>query len=107
MGTEETENDLNIECDDYEHIKFGFDLAPTDWNMLRFIEHRLHRPNANFEADWLDAIVVAMDYLKKKDPPKSQFKIVLLTTFTSDIDTGMVDTVIDQLRVTGIELIVM
>lgn len=64
MGTTITSNSLNKELGGYEHISDTFPMAPTNWDMLNYLENSIDPPNEKIEADWLSAIVVAMDYLK-------------------------------------------
>lgn len=63
MGTDGTDNGLHEQLGGYEHISHAFPLASTTWNMLKYIEYSIDPTNS--VADWLDAIVVAMDVLKK------------------------------------------
>lgn len=63
MGTENTDNDLNEEGGGYEHISTGFHMAPANWAMIKYVKS-IHPPNDGIAADWLDAIAVAMNYLK-------------------------------------------
>lgn len=62
MGTEETNNQLNIEYGGYQHISEAFELNPSNWQMLRIMEKQVLPSNVN--ADWFDALVVAMNFLK-------------------------------------------
>lgn len=62
MGTNETDNELNIELQGYEHISHGIRMGCVTWNMLKFVDSSIDGSGVN--ADWLDAIVVAMNYLR-------------------------------------------
>lgn len=64
IGTETTENDLNEELGGYEHIANGFLMAPTNWDMVRYVRNDIDPPSDSVTADWLDGILVAMNYLK-------------------------------------------
>lgn len=63
-GTDGTDNRLHGELGGYEHISNAFPLGSTTWNMLKYIEYSID-PTYNV-ADWIDAIVVAMDVLKQQ-----------------------------------------
>lgn len=63
IGTPTTDNDLNYELGGYEYISNGFPMAPTNWNMLNVV-NSIEKPNEKITGDWLDAIIVAMHYLK-------------------------------------------
>lgn len=63
MGTNGTDNELNTEYGGYEHISNGFTNGAITWNMLKYVEASVE-PTTEGTADWLDAIVVAMNNLK-------------------------------------------
>lgn len=63
VGTDRTENELNEERGGYEHIYTAFFMAPADWNMIRYVQS-IDPPNETIITDWLDGVVVAMEYLK-------------------------------------------
>lgn len=46
-----------------ELISNGFSMAPADWDMIRYVKS-LGLPKHNVNAEWLDGVVVAMEYLK-------------------------------------------
>ena len=58
LGSKETENSLN-----YKNIKLTHSLALPSWEMVQFVND-LEGTTVN--GDWLDAVVVAMDVLKKE-----------------------------------------
>jgi hypothetical protein len=58
LGSKETENRLN-----YKNIKVTHPLLLPSWELVQFVED-LEGTMVN--ADWLDAIVVAMDVLKEE-----------------------------------------
>lgn len=60
IGTDDKSNDLN-----YEHISLAFPMASMNWDMLNYVKKSIDPPNENETADWIDGIIVAMDYLKK------------------------------------------
>lgn len=63
MGTDATSNNLNATLDDgYDHIVVAFNLETTNWSMLQLLTREVVAGSA--EADWMDAIIVAIDLLK-------------------------------------------
>lgn len=64
MGTSTTANGLHDELDGYEYISNAFPMAPTNWNMLNYLENSIDPPHKSNEGDWLEAIVIAMNDLK-------------------------------------------
>lgn len=65
IGTDCTNNVLNTTLGDYEHISVAFNLEQTNWQMLRILEREIEAPTSS-EGDWLDALIVAMDFLKEQ-----------------------------------------
>lgn len=59
MGTDATSNNLNSTLDGYEHIILAIDLQTTNWDMLQVLAREVVAGRS--EADWMDAIVVAID----------------------------------------------
>lgn len=62
MGTEDTNNQLNS-TGGYDNITEAFDIAISNFQMLRILEKDIKSNNV-VEADWLDALIVAMNFLK-------------------------------------------
>lgn len=62
MGTDGTNNQLNVEYGGYHHISEAFELNPSNWQMLRVLEKQVNASKVN--GDWFDALVVAMNFLK-------------------------------------------
>jgi hypothetical protein len=58
LGSDETENSLN-----YKNIKLTHSLALPSWEMVQFVSNL---KGTTVNGDWLDAVVVAMDVLKKE-----------------------------------------
>lgn len=65
MGTKDTDNQLNAENGKFEHIKVGFPLSPMNWDMLQFVDSEIDQLKSDATADWLDALIVTMDELKR------------------------------------------
>lgn len=62
MGTGATNNQLNA-MGGYDHITEAFDIAITNFQMLRILEKDI-KSNNIVEADWLDALIFAVNFLK-------------------------------------------
>jgi hypothetical protein len=58
LGSDETENSLN-----YKNIKLTHSMALPTWEMVQFVSNL---KGTTVNGDWLDAVVVAMDVLKKE-----------------------------------------
>jgi hypothetical protein len=64
MGTTETENELNLTITEgYNNICEAIPLSLPNWNMIRTIIKNVEYHGAN--ADWLDALIVAMGVIKR------------------------------------------
>lgn len=126
IGTEITDNDLNEELGGYEHISTGFPMEATNWKMIKYVEKSIDPPSDSITADWLDGIVVAMNYLKSLkygfcaplttnitnncvifSCAKSNLKIILLTTFSTRVLDDSMESVAAGLKEMNIELIAM
>lgn len=58
LGSEETNNNLN-----YKNISVAHSLGLPSWEMVQFVEDL---KETVVDADWIDAIVVAVDFLKEE-----------------------------------------
>lgn len=62
MGTKSTDNDLNRKKGDgYENINQALAMTPMKWDILNCVQN-IDPPSELITSDWLDGIVVAMDY---------------------------------------------
>lgn len=106
MGTDDTSNQLNVECGGYEHISEAFELGPCNWKMLRILESRIHPSTVN--ANWFDALVVATNFLKVGAQAKkfATLKIILISKLsgTVELEDGELDTFVDKLTKMPCEL---
>lgn len=64
IGSATTENALHKEHGGYEHIKHALELKPISWDTLKYVQKEMDPPVEHTTADWLDALVVAMDYFQ-------------------------------------------
>ncbi|XP_042886525.1 X-ray repair cross-complementing protein 5-like isoform X2 [Penaeus japonicus] len=101
FGTDGTDNNL-ASADQYQHITVLREIMTVDWDMMNEVDQL---PYGKTSADWLDALVVAMDLLH--DPDGSRFsskKIVLMTDFSGEFSDDQASKIIAGLNNSGIEL---
>lgn len=58
-GTSGMDNNLS-----YANISMAIPMSPMKWDMLRYVRNSIDPPNDGIDSDWLDALIVAMDYLR-------------------------------------------
>ncbi|XP_055596819.1 X-ray repair cross-complementing protein 5 [Uranotaenia lowii] len=106
MGTNETSNQLNVEYGGYDHVSEAFDISPSNWQMLRVLEKQVQPSEVN--ADWFDALVVAMNFLKIGVQAKkfAHLKIIIISTLSvsATIDEEQLDSVVKKLSTMSCEL---
>uniref|UniRef100_A0A8D8EZW7 X-ray repair cross-complementing protein 5 n=1 Tax=Culex pipiens TaxID=7175 RepID=A0A8D8EZW7_CULPI len=99
MGTDDTSNQLNVECGGYEHIAEAFELGPSNWKMLRILESRIQPSKVN--ANWFDALLVATNFLKVGAQAKkfATLKIILISKLSGvvELEAGELDSFVDKL----------
>lgn len=64
IGSKATANTLSEVHGGYENISQALVLDPIKWDTLKFIQNDIEPPNEDITADWMDALVVAMDYFR-------------------------------------------
>ncbi|XP_063234073.1 X-ray repair cross-complementing protein 5-like isoform X2 [Bacillus rossius redtenbacheri] len=101
MGTEGTDNSLG-----YEHISVACDLQLVSWDMLESLERDAKPSGA--AADWLDALVVAVDFLREQAEGKkfTEWKVVLLSSLGRVRDPEQVDIIVQTLLDQRVSLVV-
>lgn len=99
MGTDKTSNQLNVEYGGYENIAEAFELGPSNWQMLRVLEKQIQP--SKVDADWFDALVVAMHFLKTGAQAKkfATLKIILISTLSvaPGVDQDQMESVVNKL----------
>lgn len=100
LGSNETQNSLN-----YKNIKVTHSLALPSWEMVQFVEDLT---GTTVNADWLDAIVVAMNVLKEETEGKkfSERKVVLLSNLCCTVSEDHIDVIVKALKSEEMSLIV-
>uniref|UniRef100_A0A182QXW6 Ku domain-containing protein n=1 Tax=Anopheles farauti TaxID=69004 RepID=A0A182QXW6_9DIPT len=106
FGTEETNNQPNIDHGGYENICEAFELKTANWQTLRILEHQILRSDS--EANWLDALIVGNNFLRNGALGKkfTELSIVLISPMLvrADVDESDVEKVIDAINAIGAEL---
>ncbi|KDR13452.1 X-ray repair cross-complementing protein 5 [Zootermopsis nevadensis] len=99
LGSEETNNNLN-----YKNISVAHSLGLPSWEMVQFVEDL---KETVVDADWIDAIVVAVDFLKEETVGKkfSERKVVLLSNLDTTVSEDQVDTIIKAVKSEEVNLI--
>ncbi|XP_053676076.1 X-ray repair cross-complementing protein 5-like [Anopheles nili] len=99
MGTEETNNQLNVESGGYEHICEAFDLKPPNWQNLRILENQISQSMS--EANWFDALIVATNFLRNGALGKKLLdcNIILISPLLQPaaVDRDQIDSVTDAI----------
>jgi len=97
-GSEDTNNPL-----DYDGVNvLGRGLAQADWELITYI--REHVKGTHKDGDWIDAVVVALDFLKtasEEKPEKKKFsalKIVLFSDLGCVADTDQIELIIQGMN---------
>ena len=92
LGSDETGNSLN-----YRNIKVTHSLALPSWEMVQFVNDL---KGTTVNGDWLDAVVVAMDVLKKETEKKkfSNKKLVLLSNLHAAVSNDKIDIIINAVK---------
>lgn len=62
MGTDESNNNLHETLGGYEHISPATEAIVPTWDMLRRLRKDIVFTKNT--ADWLDALIVALDFLR-------------------------------------------
>lgn len=62
MGTTEAKNNLSLEHGGYDHITLAVPFVSPSWDILRVLRNDIQ--STKHKTDWLDALIVAVDYIK-------------------------------------------
>ncbi|KAK3920864.1 X-ray repair cross-complementing protein 5 [Frankliniella fusca] len=104
VGSEQTNNQL-ADGEGYKHIEIAHQLKLANWKMVKSIAQ--YQKGTAKSGDWLDALIVAADYLKTATEGKrfKEKKIVMLTNFCSDVSDDEVDCIIQGLKEEMVQII--
>lgn len=64
LGTTDSKNNLALEHGGYDHITLAVPFVSPSWNLLRVLRNDIQC--TNHKSDWLDALIVAVDYIKSE-----------------------------------------
>jgi len=94
FGTDETINPLDY--DGVTVLERG--LAQADWEIVSYI--RNHVKGTQNESDWIDAVVVALDFLRTASVNKkySALKIVLFSELGCAADADQIELIIQGMK---------
>lgn len=65
MGTEESKNRLFEDHGGYDHISKAFPFVVPSWDLLRILRNDIQ--HTKYSGDWMDALIVALDYIKSEE----------------------------------------
>jgi len=97
FGSEDTNNTL-----EYDGVNvLGRGLAQADWEIITYI--REHVKGTQKDGDWIDAVVVALDFLRSASERKkfTALKIVLFSELGCEADTDQIDLIIKGMNMLG------
>eukprot|EP00096_Caligus_rogercresseyi_P006682 TRINITY_DN2339_c0_g1_i3.p1 TRINITY_DN2339_c0_g1~~TRINITY_DN2339_c0_g1_i3.p1 ORF type:complete len:692 (+),score=194.79 TRINITY_DN2339_c0_g1_i3:80-2155(+) len=98
FGSEETDNGL-----EYPGVKIVKDLwGPASFDLLRYLELKVGGDSTK-GSDWLDAIVVGLDFLKDKAPNANK-KLVLLSDLASPFNEDQFEVIVTNMENENAEL---
>jgi ATP-dependent DNA helicase 2 subunit 2 len=104
MGSDETQNSLNTSLSGFDNIVEKIPLQISSWDMVRTLESI---SICDFTSDWVDALVVAVDFAKQKAFPKNfgKIRILLVTNFITSTNDSNCDVIIESIKNTNVEVI--
>ncbi|CAB4068052.1 XRCC5 [Lepeophtheirus salmonis] len=98
FGSQETDNSM-----DYEGVKVVRDVwGPASFELLRYLELKVGGESEK-GSDWLDAIVVGLDYLKDKAPQANK-KIVLMSDLATPCNEDQFEVIVTNMENENAEL---
>lgn len=65
MGTADAKNELFLDHGGYEHISNAVPFVIPTWDLLRVLRSDIQA--TEHTSDWLEALEVAIDYIKSKE----------------------------------------
>ncbi|XP_052896950.1 X-ray repair cross-complementing protein 5-like [Anopheles moucheti] len=100
FGTDETDNQLNVELGGYEHITEAFELKQANWATLRILLDQVAQTKV--ETCWFEALIVAINFLGYGAQGKkfSENNIILISPFLKrcDVPQDQLESVLDGLQ---------
>ncbi|XP_053663414.1 X-ray repair cross-complementing protein 5-like [Anopheles marshallii] len=97
FGTDETDNQLNIELGGYEHITEAFDLKQANWATLRILLDQVTQTKV--KTSWLEGLIVASNFLRSGAQGKkfTEYSIILISPLLerTDVREDQIESVLD------------
>lgn len=108
FGTPDTANDLAAK-DGYQNITVARPLGPVDWDLLKYIQNDV--TSSDISADFLDALVVAMDHLTEAIKGKKGFgtaskRVILFSDVSGEFGDDQLDDIMASFKESNFELTV-
>lgn len=105
FGTNNTSNQLyDEECEGYEKITIAKEMGVMDLELLKFINRNIHVGSHN--ADFLDALVVALDHMRNRClGRKMEQKVILFTNLNSEFGEDRLDLITKAFRDNNVNLV--
>lgn len=104
FGTDETDNLLSQNDEEYQNIVVKRELAVVNWDFMTLVQEDVKAGNA--AGDFIDAMIVAMDHLQEQMGGRKFVgqQIYLMTNFKGVASTHQLDVIIKGMQNSGIQL---
>ncbi|XP_023235684.1 X-ray repair cross-complementing protein 5-like [Centruroides sculpturatus] len=103
-GTSETDNQLaRANKNEYLNISVQYNLQTASWDLLQYIQNI---EGTSITADYIDALVVAMDILAEqtKNQKFASQRILIFSNFGEDASNDQIDVIIKGIRNSNMQL---
>ncbi|ELU08335.1 hypothetical protein CAPTEDRAFT_163248 [Capitella teleta] len=104
LGTPNTANELADDDGNYANITLAKPIGPVDWQLLQYVQNDIHP--SSFSADFISAVVVAMDHIVKGTSGKKGFaskRIILFSNLCGEFGDDHLDNIVGSLKGQDIE----
>ncbi|KAK6187037.1 hypothetical protein SNE40_006287 [Patella caerulea] len=104
FGTADTDNPL-ADGENYQNIVIGRSLGVPDFDLFELVQNNVQA--SDNQADFIDAMVVAMDHLVQSTVGKKGFatkRLILLSNFCQPFADDQLDTIVKGLQNSGTQL---
>ncbi|XP_070189332.1 uncharacterized protein [Littorina saxatilis] len=105
FGTTSTDNPL-VDGESYEHVSIARPLGVADLDLLQMVQRDIHPGDT--PADFIDAMIVAMDHLQSGLQGKRGFgvkRLIVLSDLSSPFGDDQLETFIDVIQGLNVEVI--
>ncbi|KAK7091978.1 hypothetical protein V1264_009592 [Littorina saxatilis] len=104
FGTTDTDNPL-VDGDSYEHVSIARHLGVADFDLLQMVQNDIQPGDT--PADFIDAMIVAMDHLESGLQGKRGFgskRLIVLSDLSSPFGDDQLETFIDVIQKFNVEV---